>query len=129
MASPAHWFPVATHLMAKIMAECGRAARRTQEEAWLVTHSLVSIGSDGKNKKGRGEIAPTFLIIACFASASTSVVKSTRRWRHCERQKLSSAHQQCRWAKYRRLLWLKQGVVDRSILPKIRVPSFGEKAH
>ncbi|WP_312409408.1 hypothetical protein [Shinella sp.] len=115
--------------MAKIMAECGRAAFRTQEAAWHVTHSLVSIGSDGKNKKGRGEIAPTFLIIACFASASTSVVKSIRRWRHCERQKLSSAHQQCRWKRYRRLLWPKQGVAASSILPKIGVPSSGENAH
>jgi len=33
------------------------------------------------NKKGRGENAPTFLIHRFPTSASTSVVKSIKRWR------------------------------------------------
>jgi hypothetical protein len=56
---------------------------------------LFRAGNPG-NKKGRGENAPTFLIIALFTRASTSVFKGIGRCGHCERQKGSSAHQQGR---------------------------------
>ncbi|MDW9852729.1 hypothetical protein GOB46_09040 [Sinorhizobium meliloti] len=48
------------------------------------------------NKKGRGETAPTFLIIAYQTNAGTSVVKSRKHDAAIASGELVSAHKQCR---------------------------------
>ena len=58
--------------------------------------SIVPAAEIRATKKAGAKNAPTFLIIALFTRASTSVVKGIGRCGHCERQKRSSAHQQCR---------------------------------